>query len=65
MNQQSLRPLGLGEIIDTAFKIYARHWRALMLLVAVVVVPAGVASYLILNAAIPPDLAQQLTDPNP
>jgi hypothetical protein len=65
MSQQQLRPLGLGEIIDTAFKVYTRHWRALMLLVAVVVVPAGVASYLILDAAIPPDLTQQLNDPNP
>ncbi|MDR9450270.1 MAG: hypothetical protein RI637_03535, partial [Acidimicrobiia bacterium] len=63
MSQQSLRPLGLGEIIDTAFKVYTRHWRALMLLVAIVVVPAGVASYLILDAAIPPDLTQQLNDP--
>ena len=63
MNEQSLRPLGLGEIIDTAFKIYTRHWRALMLLVAVVVVPAGIASYLILNAAVVPDLTRQLNDP--
>jgi len=63
MNEQSLRPLGLGEIIDTAFKIYKRHWKALMLLVAVAVVPAGVASYLILSAAVPPDLAQ-FNDPD-
>ena len=65
MNEQSIRPLGLGEIIDTAFKIYMRHWRALLLLVAVVVVPAGVAAYLILDAAIPPDLVQTLNDPSP
>lgn len=65
MNEQSLRPLGLGEIIDTAFKIYTRHWRALMLLVAVVVVPAGIVSYLVLDAAVPPDLALQIDDPTP
>jgi hypothetical protein len=65
MNEPSIRPLGLGEIIDTAFKIYTRHWRALLLLVAVVVVPAGIASYLILDAAVPPDLVQTLNDPNP
>ncbi len=65
MSNQSLRPLGLGEIIDTAFKIYTRHWRALLLLVAVVVIPAGIASFLILNAAVPPDLVEQLNDPNP
>lgn len=60
MNEQSLRPLGLGEIIDTAFKIYTRHWRALMLLVAVVVVPAGIASYLIINNAVPPNLVEEI-----
>ncbi len=65
MSEQSLRPLGLGEIIDTAFKIYTRHWRSLMLLVGAVVVPAGIASYLILNAAVPPDLTRQLNDPAP
>lgn len=65
MNSQSPRPLGLGEIIDTAFKIYTRNWRALVLLVAVVVVPAGVASNLILEGAVPPDLVDRLNDPNP
>lgn len=65
MSQQPLRPLGLGEIIDTAFKVYTRHWRALVLLVAIVVVPAGIASYLILDAAVPPDVAEQLNDPTP
>jgi hypothetical protein len=65
MNDQSLRPLGLGEIIDTAFKVYSRHWRALMLLVAVVVVPAGIASYLILDAAVLPDLTEQINETTP
>ena len=65
MNEQSFRPLGLGEIIDTAFKVYTRHWRPLILIVAIAVVPAGIASYLILNAAVPPDLAGQLSDPTP
>ena len=60
MSNQSLRPLGLGEIIDTAFKIYTRHWRPLMLLVAVVVVPAGIASFFIMKDAVPPDLVEQI-----
>ena len=55
----------LGEIIDTAFKIYTRHWRPLMVLVAVVVVPAGIASFLILDAAVPPDLSNQLSETAP
>jgi hypothetical protein len=65
MSNQPMRPLGLGEIIDTAFKIYTRHWRALLLLVAVVMIPAGIASYLILNDAVPANLVEQLNDPNP
>lgn len=65
MNEQSFRPLGLGEIIDTAFKIYTRHWRALILLVGVVVVPAGIGSYLIMNNAVPPNLAEQIEQLDP
>lgn len=65
MTDQSLRPLGLGEIIDTAFKIYTRHWRTLMLLVAAVVVPAGIVSSLIMNNAIPPNLVEELEQLDP
>ena len=65
MTEQPMRPLGLGEIIDTAFKIYTRHWRALVLLVAIVVIPAGIASFLILDAAVAPDLTEQLNEPTP
>lgn len=64
MEHQALRPLGLGEIIDTAFKIYVRHWRSLMLLVAAVVIPAGVIESLLLADALPDDLVQSLGDPN-
>ena len=62
MTDHSLRPLGLGEIIDTAFKIYTRHWRVLMLAVGIVIVPAGVASYLILSSVPIPDLAPYVED---
>jgi hypothetical protein len=60
----TLRPLGLGEIIDTAFKIYTRHWRVLMLAVGIVLVPALAASYLVLSSAPAPDLAPYLEEPS-
>ena len=33
------RPLGIGEILSTAFRLYQRHWRTLLAIAAVVVVP--------------------------
>ncbi len=48
-----LRPLGLGEILDTAFKIYRRHFRSLCLAVLVVVVPLAVISTLVTLSADP------------
>jgi hypothetical protein len=33
------RPLGIGEILSTAFRLYQRHWRTLWAIAAVVVVP--------------------------
>lgn len=61
----SLRPLGLGEIVDTAFKIYMRHWRVLTLVVGIVIVPAAVGSYLVLSSVPAPDLSPYIGDPTP
>src|SRR4030095_2605067 len=33
------RPLGIGEILSTAWRLYQRHWRTLLAIAAVVVVP--------------------------
>jgi hypothetical protein len=33
------RPLGIGEILSTAFQLYRRHWRTLLPIAALVVVP--------------------------
>jgi hypothetical protein len=33
------RPMGIGEILSTAFQLYQRHWRTLLAIAAVVVVP--------------------------
>lgn len=64
MEDRSLRPLALGEIIDTAFKVYVRNWRPFIALVAAVVIPAGVLEYLLLAGAIPGEVLDRLSDPN-
>jgi hypothetical protein len=40
------RPLGIGEILSTAFRLYQRHWRTLLVIAAVVVVPLTLLQYL-------------------
>jgi hypothetical protein len=41
------RPMGLGEILSTAFQLYQRHWRTLLAIAAVVVVPFTLVQYLL------------------
>ena len=41
------RPMGIGEILSTAFQLYQRHWRTLFAIAAVVVVPFTLLQYLI------------------
>jgi hypothetical protein len=41
------RPMGLGEILSTAFQLYRRHWRTLLAIAAVVVVPFTLLQYLL------------------
>jgi hypothetical protein len=40
------RPMGIGEILSTAFRLYQRHWRTLLTIAAVVVVPLTLLQYL-------------------
>jgi len=40
------RPMGIGEILSTAFQLYRRHWRTLLAIAAVVVVPITLLHYL-------------------
>jgi hypothetical protein len=40
------RPMGIGEILSTAFQLYRRHWRTLLVIAAVVVVPLTLLQYL-------------------
>jgi hypothetical protein len=41
------RPMGIGEILSTAFRLYQRHWRTLLAIAAVVVVPFTLLQYLL------------------
>ena len=41
------RPMGIGKILSTAFQLYQRHWRTLLAIAAVVVVPFTLLQYLI------------------
>src|SRR5215211_5247088 len=41
------RPMGIGEILSTAFQLYRRHWRTLLTIAAVVVVPLTLLQYLL------------------
>jgi hypothetical protein len=41
------RPMGIGEILGTAFQLYQRHWRTLLTIAAVVVVPFTLLQYLL------------------
>jgi hypothetical protein len=41
------RPMGIGEILGTAFRLYQRHWRTLFAIAAVVVVPFTLLQYLL------------------
>ena len=41
------RPMGIGEILSAAFQLYQRHWRTLLAIAAVVVVPFTLLQYLL------------------
>jgi hypothetical protein len=41
------RPMGIGEILSTALQLYRRHWRTLLTIAAVVVVPVTLIQYLL------------------
>ena len=49
-----LRPLGIGEMLDAAIKIFTRHWRTLVLCVIGLVLPVQIIAVL-LTASIAPE----------
>jgi hypothetical protein len=44
----TLRPLGVGEILDAGIKLYVRHWKPLMICVAGIVLPVQILSVLVM-----------------
>lgn len=56
MAQLQLRPFSVGEVIDAAFSVYKNHFKQLITITAVVVVPLGVVQALL--------TAQILADPD-
>jgi len=48
-----LRPLGVGEILDVSIKLYTRHFRTLLVIVALVVVPVQLLLVPLLASALP------------
>lgn len=55
------RPLGLGELLDGAFRIYRAHFARLLLIAAIFLVPVGVLSTLLLGVTAN-DFAQLLLE---
>jgi hypothetical protein len=53
MNADSLRPLGLGEILDVAIKVYTRRFAALAKVVAAFVVPVYLLAALVQLSVLP------------
>jgi hypothetical protein len=43
----ALHPMAIGQILTTAFQLYRRHWRTLMAIAAVIVVPLTLLHYVI------------------
>ena len=41
----AMAPRGIGEILRTALQLYRRHWRTLLAIAAVVVVPLTLLQY--------------------
>jgi hypothetical protein len=52
----TLRPLGVGEILDAGIKLYLRHWKPLMICVVGIVLPVQILSALVLSSIDPNSL---------
>jgi hypothetical protein len=50
---RQLRPLGVGEVLDAAIKLYARNARTLWRVVAVVIVPLVLIQQIVIGASLP------------
>lgn len=50
---QQLRPLGIGEILDAAIKLYGRNTAALWRIVAFVIIPVAIVQQAIIGSTLP------------
>ena len=58
----NLRPLGIGELLDAATKVCVAHWRTLLKIVLVVVIPVQVLSTIVTASTAPDDAAVTFFD---
>lgn len=61
MTTPTLRPLGVGEILDAGIKLYLRHWKPLMICVGGIVLPVQIVSTLVLALISPHALREGLS----
>ncbi len=52
----TLRPLGVGEILDVGIKLYVRHWKPLMICVVGIALPVQILTVLVLASIDPATL---------
>jgi hypothetical protein len=52
----TLRPLGVGEVLDAGIKLYLRHWKPLMICVVGIVLPIEILSALVVSSIDPESL---------
>ncbi len=50
---QQLRPLGVGEVLDAAIKLYTRNAVSLWKIVAVLIIPIGIINQVVIGASLP------------
>ena len=58
MQPPQLRPLGVGEMVDAAIKLYLRHASTLLQLTAIVLVPVTLIGLILQLAAMPDELVR-------
>ncbi len=49
----TLRPLGVGEVLDAGIKLYLRHWKPLMICVVGIILPIQIVSALVVQSIDP------------
>lgn len=50
---QQLRPLSIGEVLDAAIKLYTKNFVNLLKIVAIVIIPVAVITYVVIAATLP------------